>query len=170
MIEQMETKNYFMDEATAAKKLERMAYEIAEQNIDEEKELILAGIRDNGVTIAHIIASYLKDLLPVAVRVIEIGLDKRHPSDIRISEETDFNDAIIIIIDDVVNSGKTLLFALKPFLAFYPRKIQTLTLVERTHKMYPVAADYVGISLATTLQEHIFVEVQHNRVTGAYLV
>lgn len=166
---QTDTKNYFLDEPTAAKKLERMAYEIAEQNL-EEKELILAGIRDNGVTIARIIARHLSTVLDTRVRVIEIGLDKRHPAGVAISEQLDFNDAVVILVDDVVNSGKTILYALKPFLAFYPKKIQTLTLVERTHKMFPVASDYVGISLATTLQEHIFVEVEGDRVTGAYLV
>lgn len=159
-----------MDEATAAKKLQRMAYEIAEQNMEEAGELILAGIRDNGVTMANIIAAYLREILQGRVRVIEITLDKRHPAGITISEEINFNDAVVILVDDVVNSGKTLLYALKPLLSFYPKKIQTLTLVERTHKMYPVASDYVGISLATTLQDHIFVEVEENRVKGAYLV
>ena len=158
-----------MDAATAAKKIQRMAFEIAEQN-REEAALVLAGIRDNGVTLAHIIARHLQDIFPVNIRVIEIGLDKRHPDGITLSEELDFNDAVVILIDDVVNSGKTLLYALKPLLQFYPKKIQTLTLVERSHKMYPIASDYVGFSLATTLQEHIFVEVEEGQVKGAYLV
>ncbi|MEJ7769041.1 MAG: phosphoribosyltransferase family protein, partial [Chitinophagaceae bacterium] len=80
------------------------------------------------------------------------------------------DDSVIILIDDVTNSGKTLLYALKPFLAHHPKKIQTLTLVERSHKLFPVSSDYVGISLATTLQEHIFVEVENGQVSGAYLV
>lgn len=162
-------KNYFMDESTAAKKLHRMAYEIAEQNAGEG-QLIMAGIRDNGVTLAHIIARHVQAILHNQIRVIEVGLDKRSPSGIQLSEDVDFNDAVVILIDDVVNSGKTMLYALKPLLEFYPKKIQTLTLVERSHKMYPIASDYVGISLATTLQEHIFVEVEEGRVTGAYLV
>ena len=157
-----------MDEATAAKKLQRMAYEIAEQNAGE-KELILAGIRDNGVTLAHIISRHVQAILHNQIKVVEIALDKRSPSGVQLSEEIDFNDAVVILVDDVVNSGKTLLYALKPLLRFYPKKIQTLTLVERSHKMYPVASDYVGISLATTLQEHIFVEVEEGRVKGAYL-
>ena len=158
-----------MDEATAAKKLQRMAYEIAEQNAEEE-QLVLAGIRDNGVTLAHIIARHLEAILHNKIKVIEIGLDKKHPAAIEISEEMDFNNAVVILVDDVVNSGKTILYALKPLLQFYPKKIQTLTLVERSHKMYPIASDYVGISLATTLQEHIFVEVEESRVKGAYLL
>lgn len=158
-----------MDEAAAGKKLQRMAFEIAEQNADESA-LIFAGIRDNGVTLAHIIARHVQEILHCEVKVIEIGLDKRHPAAITISEEVDFNGKVVIMVDDVISAGKTLLYALKPLLDFYPKKIQTLTLVERSHKMYPVASDYVGISLATTLQEHIFVEVQDGRVTGAYLV
>jgi pyrimidine operon attenuation protein/uracil phosphoribosyltransferase len=165
-----ETRNYILSAATALQKLQRMAYEIVEQNMDESGELILAGIRDNGVALAHILSGYLKNIFDRPIRVIEILLDKRNPGEITVNEQMDFNDAVIILIDDVTNSGKTLLWALKPFLEYHPKKIQTLTLVERSHKLYPVASDYVGISLATTLQEHIFVEVEDEVVKGAYLV
>ena len=163
------TKNYILNAPTALKKLQRMAYEIAEQNIEETDELILAGIRDNGVALANIIAGYLKSIYTGAIHIIEVSLDKRHPGEITLNESLDFNDKVIILIDDVTNSGKTLLYALKPFLEYHPKKIQTLTLIERSHKLFPVASDYVGISLATTLQEHIFVEVEAGQVTGAYL-
>jgi pyrimidine operon attenuation protein/uracil phosphoribosyltransferase len=73
------------------------------------------------------------------------------------------------LIDDVANSGKTLSFALKPFLEYQPKKIQTLVLVERSHKAFPVQPDYVGLSVATTIQEHIYVEVEGETVMGAYL-
>ena len=147
-----------------------MAYEIVEQNMDEPGGLILAGIQENGVVLANIIAGLLADIFDRPIKVIEISLNKRHPGDMLLSEELNFDDAIIILIDDVTNSGRTLLYALKPFLAFHPRKIQTLTLVERSHKLFPVTSDYVGISLASTLQEHIFVEVESGEVKGAYLV
>ena len=81
----------------------------------------------------------------------------------------DFNGQVVIIVDDVVNSGKTLLYSVKPFLEFQPKKIQTLVLVERSHNNFPVHPDYIGLSLSTTLLEHIFVEVQGDEVTGAYL-
>jgi len=83
--------------------------------------------------------------------------------------ELDFNDKVVILIDDVTNSGKTLLYAIKPLLNYYPRKIQILVMVERSHKQYPVQADYVGISLSSTLQEHIYVEVENDKILGAYL-
>jgi pyrimidine operon attenuation protein / uracil phosphoribosyltransferase len=165
-----ESRNYILDAATASRKLQRMAYEIAEQNLDTNTDLILAGIRDNGVVLARIIAGYLKEIFKGTIRFIDIELDKRHPKEIKLSETLAFDDAVIILVDDVTNSGKTLLYALKPFLAFHPKKIQTLTLIERSHKVYPIKSDYVGISLATTVQEHIFVEVEGEMVTGAYLV
>jgi pyrimidine operon attenuation protein / uracil phosphoribosyltransferase len=165
-----ETRNYILNGTTASKKLQRMAYEIVERNMQDGNELILAGIKENGVVLAHIISGYLKDIFNGTVKVIEIHLNKKYPEDVHVSEELNFDNTVIILIDDVTNSGKTLLYALKPFLSFHPKKIQTLTLVERTHKVYPVTSDYVGISLATTLQEHIFVEVEGNEVRGAYLV
>lgn len=164
-----ESRNYFLTAAAAEKKLQRMAFEIAEQNTEENTDLILAGIKDNGVVLAHIIAGYLKDLFSGNIRVIEVSLNKREPAEIKLSEKIDFTDAVIILIDDVTNTGKTLLYALKPFINFHPKKIQTMTLVERSHKMFPVSSDYVGISLATTLKEHIFVEVDGDRVSGAYM-
>ena len=161
-------KNYILNEAMCEKKLERMAYQIAEQNITE-KQLILAGIKENGEVIANLLKSLLKDIFPGRVDVISVSLDKRNPGEITLSTKNDFNDAIIILVDDVANSGKTMLYSLKPFLAFHPRKIQTLALVERTHKAFPVKTDYVGVSLATTLQDHIFVEVKQGKLVGAYL-
>ncbi len=164
-----EQKNYILDKQIAAKKLERMAYEIAEQNIGEHR-LILAGIKDNGIAIAHYLKKILQPVFPGVLDVIEIDLDKRNPGEIHVASNENFDNTCIIVVDDVANSGKTMLYALKPFLQYHPKKIQTLALVERTHKMFPVNTDYVGVSLATTLQEQIFVEVENGEVTGAYLV
>jgi pyrimidine operon attenuation protein/uracil phosphoribosyltransferase len=81
----------------------------------------------------------------------------------------DFDGKTIILIDDVTNSGKTLLYALKPFLECYPKKIQTLVLVERSHKAYPIHPDYVGLRLATTLLDHVCVEFDGGEITGAFI-
>ena len=80
-----ETRNYILDASVAQKKLLRMAYEIAEQNLEEQNDLILAGIRDNGVVLANIIAGFLKDIYRGNVRIIEISLDKKHPQEIDIT-------------------------------------------------------------------------------------
>ncbi len=161
-------KNYILDQATANKKLQRMAYEIIENNLDE-KSIILAGIREPGYVIAQIMQQLLKQISNIPTELISISLDKKNPQAITLSSNAGFDDKVIIIIDDVANSGKTLLYAMKPFLDFHPRKIQTLALVERTHKLYPVNTDYVGLSVATTLQEHIYVETAGDAVTGAYM-
>jgi pyrimidine operon attenuation protein / uracil phosphoribosyltransferase len=160
--------NQILDEATIRKKLKRMALEILEKNA-EEKELILAGIRENGNVVAENIRKCLAELSAVKTQLISITLDKRQPGEIKLSDTPEFNNKVIIIIDDVSNSGKTLLYALKPFLDHQAKSIQTLVLVERRHNSFPVHPDYVGLSIATTLQEHITVEVEKNQVTGAYL-
>ena len=164
----MADKKYILNKQVAAKKLQRIAYEIMENNIDEER-IVLAGIPENGVVIAKTIQRALADISPLKTELITISLDKRHPTEVTLSKKFDFNGQVVIIVDDVVNSGKTLLYSVKPFLEFQPKKIQTLVLVERSHNNFPVQSDYVGLSLSTTLQEHIFVEVQDDEVTGAYL-
>ena len=162
-------RKYILDAATAARKLERMAFEMAEELVGENQPVILAGVKDNGVVMAKILSEQLKSIASIPTEIIEIGLDKRNPGEIALSKEMDFNGRTIVLVDDVTNSGKTLLYALKPFLAGHPKMIQILTLVERTHKAFPVKADYVGISIATTVQEHIYVEVEGNSITGAYM-
>lgn len=163
------SKKYILDADTAARKLERMAYEIVENNLDENL-LILAGIEESGSVIARNIQQLLQKICAIPTEIISISLDKRNPKDIVITPMPDFNDKVVIIIDDVANSGKTMLYAMKPLLAFHPKKVQTLALVDRTHKTFPVNSDYVGLSIATTLQEHIFVETDAEKVTGAYLL
>ena len=161
-------KKYILSKEVVEKKLRRMAYEILENNIDE-KEIILAGVRESGSVVAKVIQQMLGEITSIKTELITISLDKKEPTDVSLSRSIDLNGKVIILIDDVSNSGKTLLYALKPFIEFHPKKIQTLVLVERTHTSFPVRPDYVGLSIATTLQEHIFVEVKGTEVIGAYL-
>lgn len=161
-------KNYILDQLTASRKLQRIAYEIVENNLDE-KEILLVGVRENGSIIAENVQKVLQQISSIDARLIHLSLDKRMPGEIRLSEQLDFNNKVIIIVDDVANSGKTMLYAIKPFLSFHPKKIQTLVMVERTHKAFPVNSDYVGISVGTTLQEHIYVEVDGSVVLGAWM-
>jgi pyrimidine operon attenuation protein/uracil phosphoribosyltransferase len=164
----MSNKKYILSAAAANKKLERMAFEVAEQNYNE-KELVLAGIKDNGVLLSKKIAAYLQNLYKGKVELIEIELNKRQPAEIIVHPPIDFSNRNVLIIDDVANSGKTMLYALKPLLEKHPARIQTMALVERTHKLFPVDVDYVGISISTTMDEHIFVEVEGEELLGAYL-
>ena len=161
-------KKYILSKEVVEKKLRRMAFEILENNIDE-KEIILAGIRESGSVVAKVIQTMLGEISAIKTELTTITLDKNEPTNVSLSKTFDFNGKVIVVIDDVSNSGKTLLYALKPFIISHPKKIQTLVLVERTHTSFPVRPDYVGLSIATTLQEHIFVEVKGEEVTGAYL-
>jgi pyrimidine operon attenuation protein/uracil phosphoribosyltransferase len=164
----MSTKKYILSKEIAAKKLRRMALEVVENNYDEQ-QLVLIGIKDNGLVIANKIAAYIKEIFKGTVEVIELSLDKKHPATIELSSKIDFNGKTVLLIDDVANSGKTALYALKPLLEQYPKKIQTLALVSRTHKAFPIAVDYVGLSLSTTLEEHIYVEVVKDEILGAWV-
>jgi pyrimidine operon attenuation protein/uracil phosphoribosyltransferase len=163
-------KNYILTEQVAEKKLRRMAYEILENN-PGEKKLILAGIRESGSVIARNIQRLLREIAGegLTTELITITLDKKTPREVTLSRPLPFNDEVIIVVDDVANSGKTLLYAMKPFLEQHPRKIEALVLVERSHKAFPVQPDYTGLSLATTLQDHIYVEVDGDLVRGAWL-
>ena len=163
-------KNYILTEQVAEKKLRRMAYEILENN-SGAKELILAGIRESGSVIARNIQRLLREIAGegLSTELITITLDKKHPQQVTLSKTLSFDDKLIIVVDDVANSGKTLLYAMKPFLEYHPRKIEALVLVERSHKAFPVQPDYTGLSLATTLQDHIYVEADGDRVLGAWL-
>jgi pyrimidine operon attenuation protein/uracil phosphoribosyltransferase len=163
-----EQKKYILSKEVVEKKLRRMAFEILENNIDEQ-EIILAGVRESGSVVAKVIQQMLNEISAIKTELITVTLDKKQPTDVSLSKKLDFNDKVIVLVDDVSNSGKTLLYALKPFIEYHPKKIQILVLVERTHTSFPVRPDYVGLSIATTIQEHIFVEVTGNEVTGAYL-
>lgn len=164
----MPGKNLILSADIARKKMQRMAYEIIEQNIDE-KQIIMAGIKESGVIIARKVKTYLQDIFKGEIIVMEIGLDKKNPKNISIPPEINFDDKVIIITDDVANSGRTLSYALNPFLDFYPKKIQTLVLVERSHKEFPVTPDYVGLSVSTALDERIIVETDGDEILGARL-
>lgn len=161
-------KNYILDAKTAEKKLRRMAYQVLENNGDEEM-IFLAGIRESGSVVARNMQKMLSEISTLKTELLSISLDKKKPGNVVLDKEIDFSGKVIIIIDDVSNSGRTLLYALKPFLAFLPKKIQTLVLVERSHNTFPVHSDYVGLSIATTMQEHIYVEVENEKISGAYL-
>ncbi len=163
----MSLENSILSAETAAKKMQRMAYEIVEHNIGE-KQIILAGIKESGLIIARKIKGFLENVFDGEIIVLEINLDKKNPQKITIPGDYDFNNKVIIITDDVANTGKTLLYAVKPFLEFYPKKIQTLVLVERSHKEFPVSSDYVGLSVSTGLDERIIVETEKGEVVGAH--
>ncbi len=152
-------------------KINRIAYEIYENNYDE-KEIIIAGIADNGYLLAKRIADVLQNISPIKTKLIGIVIDKNDPiaNKIEVSlTEKELKNKVIILVDDVLNSGKTLIFGAKPFLTSSVKRLTTIVLVDRGHNRYPIKADFVGVSLSTTLQEHITVEINKKGKEAVYL-
>ncbi|HRH66610.1 MAG TPA: phosphoribosyltransferase family protein [Bacteroidia bacterium] len=149
-------------------RINRIAYQVYEDNAGET-EIVVAGIRSSGFDIAEMLSNVLKKIAPFNVLLIDVRLDKHSQTmtEVQIPLSGDrLQGKVIILVDDVLNSGKTMMHALKPFLAADIKKIRTAVLVDRNHRRYPIAADYAGLSLATTLQEHVTVEIENGKATA----
>lgn len=157
-----------LDKDTAAKKIYRMAMEIAERHYNKS-EIVLIGIKENGFYIAQKIAGCLAENFKGSIITLSLRINKKKPGDIVLSENNSLQNKCVILIDDVANSGRTMLYALKPLLGLFPAEIQTLALVERTHKQFPIAVDYVGLSVASGWKEYIEVLIENGEVQGAVL-
>jgi pyrimidine operon attenuation protein/uracil phosphoribosyltransferase len=143
-------------------KITRMAYEIYERN-STENQVIFAGISGMGKILAELLANKLKEISPLEVESIEVLVDKMSQvqGEITLSENIDIENKCLILVDDVLNTGKTLAFALKPFLEIPIKKMELAVLVNRSHKLFPVSPDYTGLELSTTLNEHIAVNLSN---------
>jgi len=159
-------KDFILSKSSAREKLHRMALQIAENLSDEQDPLILIGVDQNGTAMAGQLEGFLKQYITAPIKILTVSLDKIHPREVTLSEKLDFDNKSVIIIDDVSNSGKTLLYATRPLLAYHPRRIQTLVMIERMHRQFPIKPDYIGLSLATTGQDHIRVEIEDGEITG----
>jgi pyrimidine operon attenuation protein/uracil phosphoribosyltransferase len=150
-------------------KIRRIAYQIYESNT-KEKEIILAGIQQNGYVLAQRIATVLREISPIEVKLCEVHIDKKNPrKEITTSlEPASYKNKSLILVDDVLNSGTTLIYAARHFLNVPLKRFKTVVLVNRNHKKYPIKADFKGISLSTSMQEHIYVEF-HKKDSLAYL-
>lgn len=153
-----------LNDKQIGQKLVRLAYEIIEQNT-EVKQLYLAGINNNGYRFAQLLEDEIKkiDSCPFESTLIRVTLNPAKP----VSEpiELDIDEKIlknktVILIDDVANTGRTLFYAFRPFLNLLIKKMQVAVLVDRKHKAFPVQVDYVGLSLATTVQDNIDVNLE----------
>ena len=144
-------------------KIRRIAYQIYESNI-EEKEVIIAGIVKNGFELARKIEEELKQNSPLKTALCKVEIDKKNPlGEIRTSLNADeYQDKSIILVDDVLNSGTTLIYGVRHFLEVPLKQFRTAVLVDRNHKKYPVKADYKGLSLSTSLSETVKVILEEN--------
>ena len=137
-------------------KTRRIAYQIYETNCNE-KEIIIAGINGNGFVFAQNIATILNDISELKVILCEVKIDKKIPrKEITTSISTEeYKNKSLVLVDDVLSSGTTLIYGIKHFLEVPLKRFKTAVLINRNHKKYPVKADFKGISLSTSMQEHI---------------
>ena len=164
-------KNQILDKELTLKKVNRIAYEIWENNFTE-KEVILAGVAPGGMHLAHLLIDVLTEISDLKVKLIKISLDKNAPLQSEIALDCDLKEIenkAIVLVDDVLNTGRTLAYSFKPFLDSAVKKLQVAVMVDRDHKTFPVHADYVGYSLSTTIQEHIKVILSNQKQFGVYL-
>lgn len=149
-------------------KIQRMAYQIWEQNA-AVNHIVMIGIAENGCVLAEILANQLRSISPLTVNIIRLAINKTNPLLDAPSISENLNGQSVILIDDVSNSGKVALYALKAITAYLPSKISIAVLVDRKHKNYPVHPNIVGHSLSTTLQENISVASDGKKLLGVYL-
>ncbi len=150
-------------------KIKRIAYQIYE-TFSEEKEVVIAGINGNGFVFAQKIAEALAKIAPMNILVCEVHINKKKPmqtvtTSLSIQEYT---DKAVVLVDDVLHSGTTLVYGVKHFLEVSLKKLKTAVLVDRNHKKYPIKVDFKGLSLSTSLQEHVSVSFD-KKDFGVYL-
>jgi len=151
-----------LNERQIQQKVKRLAYQILEQNYSEE-EIILAGINNNGMEFAEMLLKELLQITDIPITLTRIQLSPADPLSSGIELEIpieQIEDAVVIIVDDVANTGRTIFYATKPLMETLPKKVEVAVLIDRKHKSFPIRVDYVGLSLATTLKENIDVQIR----------
>ncbi len=152
-------------------KIRRIAFQIYETNF-EESAILLAGVSGEGYVLAQALAVELQQIAPFQVELIRLELDKSQLAQPPVQTghpPANYTDKVVIVVDDVLHTGRTLAFSLQPFLSVPVRKLQVAVLIDRNHPRYPVLADYKGYELSTTLTEHVEVVLNDADRIGVYL-
>ena len=157
----MKTAVQILDEIQINHKIKRIAYQIYENNV-EEGQIILAGIAKSGFQLAEKLQDELQEISDLKIKLCEVKIDKKNPlSEITTSlPPEEYRDQSLVLIDDVLNSGTTLIYGVRHFLNVPLKQFKTAVLVDRSHKKYPVKADFKGLSLSTSLSETVKVHFQ----------
>ncbi|MDO7171675.1 phosphoribosyltransferase family protein [Mariniflexile sp. AS56] len=150
------TNNVILNHDEITHKIRRIAFQIYESNVNEE-EVILAGIDSNGYIFAKKLKTVLQKISDINPILCKVSIDKKNPH-LPITTSipvADYENKSLVLVDDVLNSGTTLIYGVKHFLNVPLKQFKTAVLVNRNHKKYPVKADFKGISLSTSLHEHV---------------
>jgi pyrimidine operon attenuation protein/uracil phosphoribosyltransferase len=150
-------KTLVLNDEQIRKKISRMAYEIYENNFDE-KSLVLAGVDGQGYVLAELLQRELTNISPINCTVVKINIDKTTPSLNEVTVDAPLKDLAkksIVLVDDVLNTGRVLAYGMKPFLSVAIKKIEVVVLVNRSHSLFPILPKFTGFELSTTLDDHI---------------
>ena len=164
------SKNIILTNQEIEHKIKRIAYQIYETFVDEE-EIVIAGIASNGSVFAKKISDALKNISTLKISLCEVQINTVNPElpvHTSLTKEQ-YSDKGLVLVDDVLNSGTTLIYAVRHFLDVPLKKFKTVVLVDRNHKKFPVKADFKGISLSTSSLEHVQVVFDDNGDSYAYL-
>jgi len=163
-------KSIILNHSEITQKTRRIAFQILESNCETD-EIILAGINGNGFIFSKHLKAHLEKISDLKITLCELIVDKKNPlAEITSSITKDeYENKNIVLVDDVLNSGKTLIYGVKHFLQVPLASFKTAVLVNRNHKKYPIKADFKGLSLSTSLQEHIEVDFSKENNAIAYL-
>jgi len=163
-----ENKTLILNSQQIHQKINRISYQIYEDNYTED-EIIVVGIANKGYLLATKIVKQLNKIASCKITLAKLTINKDNPIEnngqLDISSEQ-LNDKVVILVDDVLNTGKALIYGVKYLLDFPIKKISTAVLVDRNHKKYPIGTHYVGLSLSTTLQNHISLEFNKSEITA----
>jgi len=162
-------KTLILEGAQVKQKIRRMAFEIFEHNF-KEKGVVLAGIDGQGYMLAKLLAKEVENISPLQVKLVKVSLDKFAPQQSDVTLDCDIKDLkkkCIILVDDVLNTGRTFAYGLKPFLDIEVKKIETAVLVNRSHTLFPIYPQYTGYELSTTIKDHV--EVVLGKENAIYL-
>lgn len=159
-----------LDAIQIEQKIKRIGYQIYESN-SNEKEVVIAGIVGNGFILAKKLAVILEEISAIKVLLCEVVINKKNPLEEITTSISDkaYTNKSIVLVDDVLNSGSTLIYGVKHFLNVPLKQFKTAVLVNRNHKKYPVKADFKGVSLSTSIKEHVAVDFSENK-SKAYLL
>lgn len=153
------TKNLVLNGDQVRQKIRRMAFEVYENNFTE-KSIVLAGIDGQGFSLAQVLGKELASISPLKIVYVKVAMNKRAPQESEATLDVDLatlKKKPIVMVDDVLNTGRTLAYALKPFLSIEVLKIEVAVLVNRSHPLFPVQPTYIGYELSTTMNEHVSV-------------
>ncbi|MGC6428435.1 MAG: phosphoribosyltransferase family protein [Flavobacteriales bacterium] len=157
------SKTKVLEQHQIEQKIVRMAWEIYEKN-NTEKNIVIAGIHSQGYILAKRLSENLKNICNLNISLVKLEIDKNDPlnNNVQIDNNESLTGKNIVLVDDVLNSGKTLIYSCQYFLNQNVKKLMTAVLINRNYRKFPIKADVVGVSLSTTMQEHVTVDLGKN--------